>query len=280
MTKLRFMSNNLWWCTNNTDAWAAMGADCSNVARAPGFARVYAELQPDIVGMQECPARMYQDLFTVLAEQNSPYAVLWGRDTPILYRKDKFELVDSDVCIYPETIPGLEGSFNNLNTKSYCIAALRLKETGQMLLFATTHLWYKSGNPESPGYYPGSEEARAWQMNLLIDRLNQFQQCYNCPTVIVGDFNTWTTGAAVRTAKERDFLHAHDIATDYAEEISGMHKCDQSGFDTQPAEGGFARSLDHILVKGNVTVRRFERYHPDYYMPLSDHFPTYVDVKL
>lgn len=280
MTQLRIMSNNLWWCGNNTEAWQAMGADCSDVARAPGFARVYAEYQPDIIGMQECSARMYHQLYTVLAEQASPYAVLWGRDTPILYRREKFEVVDSDVCIYPEEVPGLEGSFNNLKTKSYCIAVLRLKETGQLLAFATTHLWYKSGDPKSPGYYPGSEEARAWQMNLLIDKLEQFRKKYDCPAVILGDFNTWAGGAAVQTALARGYLYAHDIATEYADNTTGMHVCNADGYQTVLREGNW--SLDHILVRGFAedAVKRFDRCCPDYYWPLSDHSPVWIDVTI
>ena len=280
MTKLRIMSNNVWWCTSNSEAWAAIGADCSNEVRAVGFARVYKELQPDIIGLQECAARMYSELFAVLAEQDSPYAVLWGKDTPILYRKDKFEIIDSDVLIYPENIPDYEGCFNNLKTKSYCMAVLRMKQTGEKIVFGTTHLMYRSGDPASPSYLPFVNEARAWQLGQMMDKAEEFQKKYDCPVVLVGDLNTWPASLALNNANERGFIHAHDIATDYAEEISGMHKCDQSGFDTQPAEGGFARSIDHILIKGDLTVRRFERYYPDYYMPLSDHFPTYVDIEL
>lgn len=280
MTKLRIMSNNVWWCSNNNDAWAAIGADCSNAARAPGFARVYEELQPDIIGLQECAALMCHTLFTVLAEQNSPYAVLWGRDTPVLYRKDKFEVVESDVLIYPESIQEYGDGFNNLKTKSYCIGVFRMKETGQMIIFGTTHLMYKSGNPNYPNYLPFVDEARAWQLGQLMNKADEYRQKYHCPAVIVGDLNAYPGSQALNLANERGFLNAHDVATDYTEELSGMHKCDQSGYDIHPAEGGFARSLDHILVKGDLAVRRFERYHPDYYMPLSDHFPAYIDVEL
>ena len=54
MKKLRLMSNNLWWNTFNTPEWEALGADCSNEARVPGFARMYRETQPDVIGLQEC----------------------------------------------------------------------------------------------------------------------------------------------------------------------------------------------------------------------------------
>ncbi len=276
MEKLRLMSNNIWWCDGNNEAWEALGADCSAKARAPGLVRLYKETMPDILGLQECSARMTQFLMTPMAEEGLPYAFLWGRNTPIVYRRDKFELVDSHVGVYPEEIPGLEGSFNDLQTKSWCIAVLRSKESGRLLIFASTHLWYKSDQKQ-----PGSEKARLWQMDRLIDRLDRLQAQYGCGAVVVGDMNTWPTGLAVKTALARGFVHGHDVAADYADETQGMHYCYGDGFSAKPYEGGFARSIDHILLR-NVkgTVRRFVRCFPDYYVPLSDHFPVWVDVEL
>lgn len=275
MTKLRIMSNNLWWCDGNHAAWEAIGADCSAVHRAPGFARVYAETLPDIIGLQECSARMSHALMTQLTEKQLPYCLVWGRDTPILYRRDKFQLVDQEVRIYPEDIPGLEGSFNNLKTKSYCIAVLRCKDSGQKLIFATTHLWYKSEKSQ-----PGSEAAKVWQLDVLMDRLDALQAEHGCGAVMVGDLNTWPGSRAVQRALQRGFVHAHDAAAEFADDSRGLHRCDGDGYDTQPAEGGFEKSLDHILVRGGESgsIRRFERYAPDWYMPLSDHFPVWIDV--
>ena len=41
-------------------------------------------------------------------------------------------------------------------------------------------------------------------------------------------------------------------------------------------------AIDHILVTGaeDGFVRRFERFSPDYYFPLSDHSPAFVDVEI
>lgn len=274
MNTLRIMSNNLWWCTNNTPAWEAMGADCSNGARVPGFARMYLETQPDIIGLQECSARMTHDLMGHLAENGFPYAMLWGRDTPILFHREKFELVDSLAYIYPENIPGLEGSFNNLKTKSFCIGVLRLKATGQFLIFASTHLWYKSDADQ-----PGSEAARGWQMDKLIDQIDVFREKYKCPAILVGDFNTWPSGKAVQTALARGFVHAHDIAAE-ADETTGMHYCCDAGYDTVIEEGGFEKSIDHILLKDfDGKLLRYARYCPDYYFPLSDHSPLWIDIE-
>ena len=218
MTKLRIMSNNIWFCDTNNAAWEAVGEDCSAAHRAPGFFRLYEETAPDIIGLQECSARMAHLLMSQFADKKAPYALLWGRNTPIIYRTDKFELVDSEAFIYPEEVPGLEGGFNDLRTKSYCIAVFRLKESGERIIFTTTHLWYKSSNPAWRHYQPYSDEARAWQLGQLMDRLDVLQQKYCCPAVIVGDFNAHYTSMAVQTALKRGFVHAHDVATEYADE--------------------------------------------------------------
>lgn len=272
--KLRIMSSNIMWCDTNRPDWEARGEDCSAAHRSKGLYRVYRETMPDILGLQESSARMTHQLMAHFAENNDPYTLIWGRDTPVVYRRDKFELVDSRVHVYPEEVPGLEGSFNNQKTKSYCIAILKSKESGQLLIFATTHLWYMSDARQ-----PHSEDAKAWQLGRLMDAVEELQKVYPCPAVIVGDLNTWPTGKAVQAALARGYVHGHDVATDHADESRGMHRCDDNGYEDHILEGGFAKSLDHILIKGAVSVSRFERYCPDYFFPLSDHSPTWIDAE-
>lgn len=278
--QLRIMCNNIWWCDENSPQWKEQGHDCSAAVRSVGLLRLYRETNPDIIGLQECSAQMTAELMIHIVNDRLPYTMLWGKDTPILYRKDKLELLDSDVCIYPEEIPGIEGSFNNLSTKSYCIGIFRVKENGKVFIFATTHLWWKSSDPDAQHYQPYSDEARAYQLNLLLDKVEKYCSKYNCPAVVVGDMNAVYDSVAVQSALNRGYSHGHDVATEYADESQGMHYCYADGFDTLPASGGFLKAIDHILVKNmpNGAVARFERYSPRYYMPLSDHFPVWIDV--
>ena len=278
----RIMSNNIWRCDENNEAWRAMGADCSAEARVPGLFRVYKEVQPDVIGLQECSPHMADLLMRRFAEEKLPYTLLWGKDTPVIYRTDKFELCDAEFSIYPEDIPDYAGCFNNSLTKSYCIAVLRAKESGEKLIFATTHLWWKSSDPESKNYQPYSDEARAVQLNLLMDRLGAVQKEHDCPVMIVGDCNAEYDSLAIRAAFSRGYRHAHDIAAEFQNEMQGMHYCYPDRFDTEPYDWGFERSIDHILVRGEKAgcIRRFDRCAPDYYMPVSDHFPVWVDMEL
>jgi len=275
MGTLRIMSHNVWKCDRNLPAWEAKGEDCSASARAKGIIRVYTDTHPDIIGFQEMSFVMADEIILGLADKGLRYALLWGRDTPILYRQDRLELLDSEFLLYPTEIPGWEGEFNNDGTKSWCAAVFRDKTDGKKLIFMTTHLWWKSSDPSSENYQVGSDEARAYQLNMAMDRLEKFHSEYGCPVVLVGDFNAAYTKPVIQSALSRCYLHAHNIATEFADSDWGYHYCFGDGYKPY-VKAPFEKAIDHIMVKFAPAdfVRRFERYTPDYYLPLSDHSPV------
>lgn len=283
MTEIRLMSHNQWRCDNNQKAWEALGLDCSSAVREEGFARVYAETHPDIVGIQEISGKMAEDLMASLAARGLRYALLWGHDTPILYRQDKFELVDSMFALYPTACPGEEGEFNNASTKSRTAAVFRAKGEGKLFVFASTHLWWMSDDPAARNYRRGSDAARAYQIGLAMDDIDALRAAYNnCPAILVGDMNAPLDSTPLRAAFARGYRHAHDLATDYADSSRGHHDCGNQGYSMTERPGGFPLAIDHILVSGAeaLRIRRFERYAPEYYMPLSDHAPVFIDAEL
>jgi len=97
----------------------------------------------------------------------------------------------------------------------------------------------------------------------------------------VGDLNADYTKPVIQSALSRGYVHAQKIATEFADTDWGYHPCGGDGYDPYvPAP--FEKAIDHVLVKfapGDF-VRRFQRYTPDYYLPLSDHSPVFVDVLL
>lgn len=278
---LRLMSNNVWNRDKNAPAWEERGEDCSAPARAPLFVRMYEETLPDVIGMQEMTHLMTRELVLGLAAKGLHYAVIWGNFTPVFYRPDRLELLDTEYLLYPEEIPGFEGSFNDVKSKSALLAVFREKKSGKCFLFVTTHLWWKSGNPARNNFQPGSDEARAFQVGLMLDRVEKMRKMYHCPAVVLGDFNTKPASPAVEKMLATGFLSAKNIATDFATEENGYHKCDPSGFAPyvpRPAD----TAIDHIFISAApaLTVRRFERPTPAYYAPASDHFPVFADVEL
>lgn len=277
------MTHNQWKCDKNQPAWEMKGLDCSVTPRAKGFVRVFKDTAPDIIGCQETSFEMGDKLIRYCAAEGLRYALLWGRDTPILYRPDKFEVVDSDFSLHPEAVPGFEGVFNNSKTKSYTIGVFRIKENGKLFIYASTHLWYKSGNPAAKKYQAGSDEARAYQLGIVMDKVAEFREKYgNCPAFIVGDLNANYNSIAVQSAFANGYTHAHDIAVEYADETMGYHYCFSDGYKEEYRTDPFPAAIDHILVIGapEGTVRRFERFSPEYYFPLSDHSPAFIDVEI
>lgn len=279
--KLRLMSTNQWACDKNHSAWEEKGEDCSYSARMPGFLKYYLETKPDMLGLQEVTAKMADKLMRLFCAEGLPYALLWGKDTPIIYRTDLFELVDSTFLIYPEEFPGHEGCFNNSKTKSYNAGVFRIKENGKLFILMSTHLWWKNGsNPASKSYQPYSDEARAYQMSLAVQCLDKLQKKYHCPAVVMGDMNAVYSSLAVQHALSCGFLHAYDIAVEHRDEGNGHHYCFADGYKPY-VPTAFENSIDHILVRGfdEGAVRTYDRYAPDYYMCLSDHIPVWIDVE-
>lgn len=285
--QIRLMSHNVWNCDNNHPAWKENGEDCSAAARVSGLIQVYLDTKPDIIGGQEVSALMADLLKEGCRDVGLDYTLIWGRFTPILYRADKFELLDSVFTTYPEAIDGFEGSFNDVKSKAFNIGVFREKETGAVFLFATTHLWWMSSNIDDmfslgSGYQAGSDEAREYQVQMLAAQVTALQKKYNCPAVVVGDFNTDYRSKAMQYLLADGFRHAHDIAVEYAEESIGYHNCFPSGYDRFFSEKPFECAIDHIVVRGarEDAVKRFARYSPEYYYPISDHSPVYIDLEL
>ncbi len=285
-SRIRFMTHNVWNKDFNSPEWEQKGESCAADSRVGGLLRIYAETRPDVIGGQEVSARMADLLKEGLAEMSARYTLIWGRFTPILYRPDKFELIDSDFGTYPEKIEGFEGSFNDAKSKSWNLGVFRIKQNGKIFVFATTHLWWKKspfdteqfGNTQ---YQAGSDEAREHQVAVLSEKIRFYRAKYRCPAVLVGDFNTDYRSKAVQYLLNNGFLHAHDIATEYAEESVGYHDCFAWGYRTEYYDQPFETAIDHIFVSGaeDGTVKRFERYSPDYYFPVSDHSPAYIDME-
>ena len=138
------MSNNQWRYDHNNDVWRAMGEDCSAEARVKGLVRAYKAVMPDVLGLQEVSIRMamlmMNELDTVALPDGSTanYEYISGGDTPIVYRRDKLKLLESGFFRYDEAVPGLEGSFNNAETKSYCFGVFEDRTTGGRFALMST----------------------------------------------------------------------------------------------------------------------------------------------
>lgn len=285
--RIRLMTHNVWNRDVNSPHWEKNGADCSAEVRLQGLLRVYRETLPDIIGGQEVSVLMADLLKEALQEEPLKYTLIWGRYTPILFRADKLDLIDTEFCTYPQSIPGFEGAFNDARSKAFHLGVFRVKETGKTFIFVTTHLWWMLPPPDESyigekGYQAGSDEAREQQIAMAVEKIKEYREKYRCPAVLVGDMNTGYNSKAMRYVRQQGFRHARDIATEYADETVGYHYCFFDGYKTQYDDDPFEAAIDHIYVLGEKegAVKRFERYSPEYYYPISDHSPAYIDIEL
>ena len=287
MERIRLMTHNVWNHDNNDPRWEARGEDCSARGRVGGLLRVYEDTMPDIIGGQEFTPLMTDLVKEGLDNGKNRYTLIWGRFTPIYYRSDKFDLLDSEFGTYPEFMEGYEGKFNDVRSKCFNLGVFRVKESGKIFIFATTHLWWKKSPPdesylEKHGYQIGSDEARQLQISIVSSKVNEYRQKYNCPAVIVGDMNAHYDAPAMADLRAQGYRHARFIATEYAEEAVGYHYCFADKYEPCYFDRPFEMAIDHIYVIGEKegSVKRFERYSPEYYLPISDHSPAYIDWEL
>lgn len=278
MNTIRLMSQNQWNKTDNQPFWEEQGLNCSAEVRMKGHVQVFKDLMPDIVGGQEVNKDMQIFFKVYCLEEKLPYTIIWGNMTPIIYRADKFELLDTEYLLYPKNMEGFEGSFCDAKSKSVNMGVFRNKETGNVFIFATTHLWWKGDNSQ-----PGSSEVRKLQIQMADDLITKYQKMYNnCPVILVGDMNARLNSPAIQYAlTEGGYSHGHDVATDFRHEGRGYNACGPTRIGVWQ-DTPFETAIDHILVKNlkEGSVKRFDRYCPDYYLLLSDHAPVYIDVEL
>lgn len=279
------MSNNQWKCDHNAPAWEHRGEDCSAEARVGGLVRAYRQIVPDVLGIQEASVpmnRLLMEQMTAFEKDGQPvhYELITGGDTPLLYRDDRLLLIESGFFRYSESVPGFHGSFNNQGTKSYAFGVFEEKASGRRFAVMTTHLWWKSSNPENADYQANSDEARAYQIRLALGHLEKVMEQYECPGFLVGDLNAVMDSPCLKAAGEMGWMDAHDAAHGLRDDTRGHHPCGPHGYQ-RVEKGEFAQAIDHILIPQNsgVTIGDYLRIDESWFDCISDHYPLYISFE-
>lgn len=281
------MTNNQWKYDNNSEAWQTMGMDCSAKTRSLGLLKAYKSILPDIIGVQESSHLMEKFLMQEMYEfrnesgEKVEYRLVTGGDTPIYYRSDKYFAVETGYCQHPEQLPGKDGIFNNRKTKSYTYGVFEELATEKKLLVVSTHLWWKSSNPERFNYQPHSSEARAYQIAIVLNKAKELMEKYHCPAFVLGDFNAGLDSLCMDKVKRLGWMEARDICSGEKDATKGHHLCNPTGFRRDPL-GRYEEALDHIVVpqETDVKVHSYKRMNDEWFDCISDHYPLYIDVQI
>ncbi|UGU15081.1 endonuclease/exonuclease/phosphatase family protein [Sinomicrobium kalidii] len=222
----------------------------------------------DIVGAQEVLHSQLKDLLSLLPE----YAYVGvarddgrtkGEFSPILYRKDRFELLQNETFWLSDT-PEKVGSvgWDAALPRIVTWAKFRDRNTGKIFFFFNTHFDHKG------------EQARRESAKLIASKVKKIAG--NLPAFITGDFNSTPDSEAygVMDADEDIFNTSEKAEKSYGPDFTF------NGWKINP-DPEKHHVIDYIFFKGNIKIykhhvldiQRGERF-------ASDHYPVIVKAKL
>lgn len=146
--------------------------------RAPRLAAALSPIDADLIGLQEYRPAWEEhiakyfgenyEIFNVYRDSQKP------ESTPILWKKDKFTLVDKGCFWLSDTPLEMSGGWDSIGCKRICeYAILEEKESGERITFMNTHFGF-------------SDDCQIKSAKLIYEFSKKIS---NFPTFVTGDFN-------------------------------------------------------------------------------------------
>ena len=237
---------------------------------------------PDVVGFQEY-CNEFTATHTPMLEENG-YTVIDSEVvtieddastaqydesvnmTPIAFKTEKFELIDSGWVRMANTYDKENGK----NYPGHHITWVVLKDKSTQQTFAVTSTHFFHLNDVTAAAPVRNENA-----NELLGIINSIITKHNCPVIAVGDYNANESEETYKTLEGSDVLaDARDVVTNQYGIGTASHKYQfavQSPTDS-------AEMIDHIFTTEDMTVVRHKIAINQLTADASDHFPVFVDI--
>lgn len=277
-TNLRILDDNIWdyGKENNSPAWEAVGADCRDIVRARGLAEIVYAFMPDILCMQEYSDKMDPILRPMLEEKGYKIAFVPGEQwnhTPIFYQPSAVTLKETKYHRYTPEM------WSNKGSKSYNWAMFTLNATGKDFFVINTHLWWKSDKVQE-----GSTEARASQVREMMKESERAVVLNDVPVFMMGDMNCNLSSKPMIQLLDWGYKPVSWIAKVYGDPRNGHHECNNNAFSrkkNKSDENGMGAIDQFFLYNGGDTeILVFKRVQAYFTVPITDHYPNYVDAIL
>ena len=248
-TTIKVMTQNI--------RYADDGAGKNVKDRAPRFKQLVEMYQPDIIGTQETTEiwnkyyrTYFGDKYGMVGCSREGRDASGGEWGTILYRLDRFELLDSDdfwLTRTPSVVSKVPGSACN---RICTWALLKDKNTGVTFVMANTHLDYIT------------EEVKQEQYKYLYAGLSDLLAKY--PVFLTGDFNADTNSGTYKTVT-KDF---HDPYVEAFENRSTVnHTADGYG-----SSNGNGSIIDYCFYNDRSTALWYKILSEQFGGYISDHF--------
>lgn len=224
-----------------------------------------ADYAPDSIGIQECTHQWYVLLRAFLSSDYGFVGV--GRDTGdrslncgemsmILYKKDKYNLVESGTFWLSETPNEVSLGWDGACRRVCTYAVLENKETGEKYAHVNTHLDHVGQLARENG----------------VELVKQKALSFDIPTVVTGDFNTSKHSSLYYSLINGGLRDTQDSAEDtmYGRTFHNYN----GGEDGAP--------IDYILVNDQVSEVKTYKIIRDKIDDkfVSDHYPICSDIIL
>ena len=200
--------------------------------RAPRLKKVITPYEADVIGLQEYTPlweeeidRLFFDEYDFFNKYRTSSG--WLESTPILWRKDKFELIKAGYFWLSDT-PEVESSgWDEMNLNRICTyVILKDKHSGIKFNFMNTHLGF-------------GDECQKKSVNLLLEYANKIS---NLPTFITGDFNMTPQNNAYATI----IRHMKDVNLHTVNDTRNTYH----GYNPSEVENGH---IDYCFVNDKIT---------------------------
>ena len=229
------------------------------IERAPRLAEAITPYCADVMGLQEYTHRWEPHISKYFGDEYEIYNVYRDsvqlESTPILWRKDKFELIEKGCYWLSDTPEVMSMGWDELGYKRTCLyAILEDKETKQRFNFMNTHFGF-------------GDDGQVKSAKLLIELAKKLS---SYPTFVTGDFNAIPTAPAYSAMTEY-FTDANAVtAKDFD---ATYHGFDPEQNKDEHIDYCFADSAITPVYQ-NVIRDTFEGKYP------SDHYGIYTELEI
>ena len=217
---------------------------------------------PDVLGLQE----MCSDWYNEINKQKSNYKFVSPlktafpqKMTAILYNSDTIELIDSGSITFSDCW--------NFKSRRAVWGVFRHKKINKIFTVVNTHLSFLEKLEEENFF------TQTCQVNELYSVTQFLELQYPYPIFVIGDFNTKRRVSCQKSViNSGSYGILNSLYTD-SEDIAKNKFCGENF--------NFNNTLiDHIFIKGDVTVKNLSLLSQNCFSSLSDHYPLFADIKL
>ncbi len=234
------------------------------------------DFSADLCSFQECNSHGVRhgenDIGKLLADSYAEAPVEAGINnyTPVFYKKDRFNLLDSGWHLF--------SGLNDVNSKSVTWALLQEKSTDNKLIFMSTHFWWKVESEED--IQQRMENARE-----LYELMTVLYKKYDVPIIFAGDLNCGKGSSQgegpIQRLYDLKLINLKDIA-DVSRGSFTHHE-----YPPQDENGIFhraglpVRTLDHafMLPDERIHVKSYVIDESDIALTSSDHCPIKIEIE-